>query len=101
MRFVTNPRFRLGVHHVISGPREARLYFRAQHAAEAVHELEILHNSAETVTPNLSKQRIHDSFHVLPSETGVQFVVLQTLECHDWCNLAVSDELATQVQQCS
>lgn len=87
------------VHRIVSNPSHAQIDCRAQHATQAINELKVLDDSTEAVTADLGVESLNDHLDVVAAERLIQLVVLQALQGHDRRDLAVCDELATQVEQ--
>ena len=86
------------VHRIVPNPSHAQIDCRAQHATQAINKLKVLDNSTKAVTADLSVESLNDHLDVVAAERLIQLMVLQALQGHDRRDLAVCDELATQVE---
>lgn len=77
----------------------AQIDLGTQYAAQAVHELEVFDDSAESIAAHFSVESINDDSDIFAAEGGVELVVLETLQSHDRGDLSVCHELSTEIEE--
>lgn len=71
----------------------------AQHAAQTIRQLKVLHHSAKSIASYLGVQCIHDDSNIIPGQRRVHGLTLQLLQGHDRRDLAFRDQLLAEVEQ--
>jgi hypothetical protein len=77
----------------------AQVNIGAQDTAQTIDQLKILDDGAEAVAADFGVERFDDDLDVIAAEGWVELVVLEALQSHDGGDLAIGDELATEVEE--